>query len=197
MLLKNNLIGIIACGGNSDRMGTDKSLLVYYNKPQRYYLCDLLRELCNSVYISCNKEQVKQMFSGYQYIIDEPAFNNAGPLTACLSAFKQFPGRDILLIACDYPYLTGDEITRFIDFFAGKNKPAAFYNLLEKVFVPVLGYYPAGSEAAMLNWKEDSRYSLKQLLKDADGLKYVPKDLRSLISFDTPAQFKSFNILKH
>jgi len=49
----------------------------------------------------------------------------------------------------------------------------------------------------MLNWKEDSRYSLKQLLKDADGLKYVPKDLRSLISFDTPAQFKSFNILKH
>ena len=133
MLLKNNLIGIIACGGNSDRMGTDKSLLVYYDKPQRYYLCDILRESCNSVYISCNKEQVKQMLSGYQYIIDEPAFNNAGPLTACLSAFKQFPGRDILLIACDYPYLTGDEIRRFIDFFAGKNKPAAFYNLVEKV----------------------------------------------------------------
>ena len=114
--MKNNLIGIIACGGNSHRMGADKSLLVYYDKPQRYYLYDNLRELCNSVYISCNKEQVKQMFSGYQYIIDEPAVNNAGPLTACLSAFKQFPGRDILLIACDYPYLTGDEIRRFIDF---------------------------------------------------------------------------------
>jgi len=49
----------------------------------------------------------------------------------------------------------------------------------------------------MLNWKEDSRYSLKQLLKDADGLKYIPKDLKSLISFDTPEQFKSFNILEH
>ncbi|MBK8495728.1 MAG: NTP transferase domain-containing protein [Chitinophagaceae bacterium] len=43
---KNNIItntyGLVLCGGNSSRMGTDKSMLQYYDKPQRYHVYDML-----------------------------------------------------------------------------------------------------------------------------------------------------------
>lgn len=182
----NELIGLVACGGNSRRMGTDKSLLTYRDKPQRYFLYDILSELCSSVYLSCNREQSKYVPEGYRYITDHPDFADAGPLTATLSAFRELPGRDLLLIACDYPLLNKEEIRRFVDFVAGKNKPAAFYSLVDQVFVPVLGYYPAGTEAWMLKVKTDPYYSLKKLLAEVPSLRYVPSDPQVLLSAETP-----------
>jgi molybdopterin-guanine dinucleotide biosynthesis protein A len=182
----NELIGLVACGGNSRRMGADKSLLTYRDKPQRYFLYDILNELCSSVYLSCNREQSKYIPEGYRYITDHPDYADAGPLTATLSAFRQLPGRDLLLIACDYPLLNKDEIQRFIEFVAGKNKPAAFYDLMNEVPVPVLGYYPAGSEALMLKVRTDPYYSLKKLLAETPSLRYVPSDPRVLLSAETP-----------
>lgn len=195
-MFDNELIGLVACGGNSRRMGTDKSLLTYYDKPQRYHLYDILNELTSAAYLSCNRYQAGYIPEGYRCITDHPDFADAGPLTATLSAFSQLPGRDLLLIACDYPLLNINEIRRFLDFVAGKNKPAAFYDLVNKVFVPVLGYYPAGTEALMLQVKTDPSYSLKKLLAEVPSLKYVPSDHQVLLSADTPEdQQKLMNLI--
>lgn len=188
-LFEKDLIGVVACGGRSTRMGKDKSLLVYHDKPQRYHLYDMLSELCSFACISCNRDQAAEIPEGYRYVVDHPDYKDAGPLTSTLSVFREFPGRDLLLIACDYPYMTADEISRFIDFIAGKDRPAAFYDIVNKVFVPVLGYYPAGTEAYMLKVKTEPGYSLKRLLVEIPSLKYVPSEPRVLLSAETPDDY--------
>lgn len=184
--MKKDLIGIIACGGSSSRMGSDKSLLVYHALPQRYHIYEMLEGLCSKVYISCNKVQARSMDTRYNYIIDNPELLHAGPLTACLSAISQFPESNILLIGCDYPFLSRNEVDDFITFFSGKNLPAAFFDPESKCYIPVLGYYPAGSETKLIKWQEDKSYSLQQFLKETSALKYIPKDLRCMTSIDTP-----------
>ena len=46
------LHGLVVCGGQSTRMGMDKSQLQYHGVPQREWLYELLQPLCEDVYIS-------------------------------------------------------------------------------------------------------------------------------------------------
>src|SRR5436190_22901112 len=101
----NKLTGLVLCGGKSSRMGKDKSLLEYHGQPQRYYLYEILEALCGSAYISCNKEQAKDVPANYKVIVDDPEYNDISPMARLLSAFKKHPKSDFLLVSCDYPFI--------------------------------------------------------------------------------------------
>ncbi|MEP6951744.1 MAG: NTP transferase domain-containing protein, partial [Ginsengibacter sp.] len=47
------LNGLVLAGGKSERMGYDKGMIVWHGREQQYYLADLLKNLCEEVYISC------------------------------------------------------------------------------------------------------------------------------------------------
>jgi molybdopterin-guanine dinucleotide biosynthesis protein A len=193
---QKELIGIVACGGNSSRMGRDKSLLTYYELPQRYHVYEMLQEICASAYISCNKEQARTIRKGYDTIIDGPEFENLGPLTALLTAFHQYPGKDILLIGCDYPYLTKSELRDFILHCRSKEKSGAFYDPEAATFISVLGLYLSGSETELFKQAHDRGFSLRKFLQQQQATPYIPKDLRSMISVDTPAVFERLKNLR-
>jgi len=74
--------GLVMCGGHSNRMGTDKSMLQYYNKPQRYHVYDMLLPFCEKVFISCNAQQAKSVDAGYNFIEEAPIYQDFGPMAA-------------------------------------------------------------------------------------------------------------------
>ena len=191
-LLIENTKGLVVCGGTSNRMGKDKSMLKYYEKPQRYHVYEMLIPFCDEVYISCNAAQVDTINAGYNLLADNESYKNIGPMAALLSAFNNFPQQNILFIGCDYPYLTGFEITNFSKLC--KTEPVAFFNKKENMYEPLLAWYPA-STAEPLNqmWKA-SRFSLQHFLKDANALKYYPQIANSVISIDTHAAY--LNVLQ-
>jgi nucleoside-triphosphatase THEP1 len=51
------ITGLVLCGGQSVRMGSDKAFLEYHGKPQCYHLYDELQTIYNNVFISCNESQ--------------------------------------------------------------------------------------------------------------------------------------------
>ena len=146
-------IGLVVCGGQSSRMGTDKSLLLYHDKPQRYHLYDMLQPFCENVYISCNKEQAMNMEPGYDLLPDHPSYSNIGPMAALLSAFKEFPQKNILFIGCDYPFLNVVDLRLFAGY-CHTDTAISFYNEKENIYEPLLAWYPCSSAGVLKNMEK-------------------------------------------
>ncbi len=182
-----NTYGLVICGGQSTRMGTDKSMLQYFNKPQRYHVYDMLLPFCEKVFISCNAEQTKNIKAGYNFIQDDETTGNIGPIGALLTAFTQYPNINILLIGCDYPFLKADELQLFSH--QCKKKPTAFYNKEDDVYEPMLAWYPYTFFDKLKTMFQENQFSLQHFLKNNNAIKYLPVDIKSLESIDTSEAF--------
>lgn len=181
-------IGLVVCGGQSSRMGTDKSLLLYYDKPQRYHLYDMLQPFCEKVLISCNAEQTKSMEAGYDVLPDHPSYNSIGPMAGLLTAFKEFPQKNILFIGCDYPFLTSVQLRQFSEYCNG-TKPVSFYNEQSAVYEPLLAWYPYEAFDPLKKMQEAGEYSLQHFLISVRAVKFYPGSKRSIQSVDTQEDF--------
>src|SRR5215208_2987238 len=108
---KASLNGLVLAGGNSIRMGEDKTLLQWHGKEQRYYMADLLTSFCREVFISCRPDQVNSI-RNYKTIKDK--YEKGGPLGAIVSAFHQNKNRAWLVVASDLPLLDKKTIDHLI-----------------------------------------------------------------------------------
>jgi molybdopterin-guanine dinucleotide biosynthesis protein A len=179
--------GLVLCGGQSNRMGTDKSMLQYYDIPQRYHVYNMLLPFCEKVFISCNSEQATTMKTGYDYIQDDDAFTNIGPMGALLTACTKYPGKNFLLVGCDYPFLKAAELEIFsklcIDI------PVSFYNKEAIIYESMLAWYPGTCLGELKGMFELNQFSLQQLLRNNNAVKYEPTDTNLITSIDTKEAF--------
>lgn len=185
---KMKLYGLVACGGQSWRMGHEKGAIVYHGKEQRYHAWHMLSEICEEVFLCCMPEQVRGIDAQYNVIPDDEEFNGTGPLAALLTAFKKFPQRDFLVTGCDYPFLTKDDLLDFSKSIPPSPVAAAFYNTDGDVYEPLLGYYSSSAGNKLLKKFSEGRFSLQQFLQEENAYKYFPRDPTHIISIDTPQQ---------
>jgi molybdenum cofactor guanylyltransferase len=185
-----SLYGLVICGGESTRMGTDKSRLVYYQKPQHDHVADLLAPLCERVILCCNHEQFETFQTQYEKLTDLPKFAGAGPMTALLTAFETFPGNDFLVLGCDYPHLTSDELSIFLRFMDKDLPASAFYNK-EGFYEPLLGWYSQSAGSALTAAYENGLHSLQRFLVVQNAGKYRPASDKVMTSVDTPEGFQA------
>lgn len=184
-----SITGIIACGGLSTRMRTDKSLLTYYDQPQRYHLYDQLSTLCGNVFLSLNKSQSELLYSS-QAVFDADHYSNFGPAGGLLTIYEKHPSDYYLFIGCDYPALTPGHLKFLIENIS-EEKDAVCYG--EKLFPePLLAIYSKRLVDKIK--KEASNYSsLSYYLRNAKT-RYLKKPAE-LISVDTIDMYET--IAKH
>jgi molybdopterin-guanine dinucleotide biosynthesis protein A len=185
-----SLYGLVICGGESTRMGTDKSLLVYYQKPQHEHVADLLAPLCEHVILCCNAAQHRTFRTSYPKLADLPEYAGAGPMTGLLTAFETFPGNDFIVAGCDYPYLTTDELAIFLHSIDKDLPAAAFYNP-DGFYEPLLGWYSRSVRNALLQYFKNGSRSLQRFLMAENAEKYRPKSGQTMLSVDTMDDFRA------
>ena len=179
-----NLYGLVVCGGNSSRMGIDKSKLVYHGKQQRYHLYEMLERSCEKVFISCNEKQVSGLPDDLQILVDLHSYTGIGPIAAILTAFTYYPKNNFLITGCDYPFLDETELDSFIEACKATDTPAAFYNKSENLYEPLLAYYPYGSFTKLKELYASGQYSLQSFLKMVNAEKYYAANEKSILSID-------------
>lgn len=98
------MLGIVLCGGQSLRMGTDKGLLSHQDKLWAQMAADKLSALDLPVKFSVNPSQ-HETYAGYfgneHLIVDHSLPDIKGPLLGVLSAHLSNPEEDLFLLACD------------------------------------------------------------------------------------------------
>jgi molybdopterin-guanine dinucleotide biosynthesis protein A len=191
MYSEDNLYGLVLCGGRSSRMGEDKSFIVYHGKPQCYHVYEMLQQFCTETFISCNANQSHLININFKIVEDQKVHENKGPATGVLTAFSTYPEKNFLVIGCDYPFLTAEEIRHFLASIPRASVAAAFYNHQEQCYQPVIAWYSSEAGAVL----KKSQVSLKQLLHDINAYKHTPLDPSALISVDTKAASEQAKLL--
>jgi molybdopterin-guanine dinucleotide biosynthesis protein A len=180
--------GLVLAGGKSSRMGRDKSAIQWHGKEQQYYMADILKTLCNEVFISHRKEQEIEKDQNYKILID--AYIGIGPYGAILSAFKFNPDVAWLVVASDLPLLDKKTLECLI---ANRNEDAmatTFQSPHDSLPEPLITIWEPKSYEVLLSYLSNG-YTCprKVLIKSNDAHILQPQEADALMNVNTPEDF--------
>ncbi|WP_288424845.1 NTP transferase domain-containing protein [uncultured Spirosoma sp.] len=182
------LNGLVLIGGRSLRMGQDKAQLVYYDKPQRDHLTELLRPYCQTVYWSVNAEQIDRLQGSGIPLLGDVENPRPGPLNGILAALNQDPTVAWLVVACDMPLLTDLSLRALV---AGRNPAClatAFYDTDGRYPEPLLCIWEPASGPVVRDAFNNGMVSPRKLLMLHSAALLPAPDPRELTNVNSPAE---------
>ena len=153
--------GLVLIGGQSTRMGQDKSSLSYHGKPQRDHLTELLAPLCETVYWSVNETQYGALTYS-QMLLD--TYPETGPMGGLLTAFGTYPTVAWLIVPCDLPQLDTGTLQTLL---AGRNSnrvATAFWDAERTGPEPLVSLWEPSAGSLLPNWFESGNRSPRRFL---------------------------------
>lgn len=183
------LFGLVMAGGFSRRMGRDKATLALHGASQALWTARLLEPICERVFVSCREEQPLDDLegTGFPRIHDTEA--GRGPMVGILSAARQHPGVDWVVVACDLANLTSETLAALKQHQARIAADAiAFRSAHDGLPEPLCAIYrsefmPVLEEALA----QDRRCPRKLLIEQESRIHLLElPDPRALDNFNTP-----------
>jgi molybdopterin-guanine dinucleotide biosynthesis protein A len=181
--------GLILAGGKSIRMGKDKGTIMWHGKDQRIHMADVLKPLCNAVYISCRKDQQHEIENGSYEIITD-AYDNAGPLGAIVSAFAFNENFAWLVIACDIPLLNFESITQLLQERDPDCIATAFESPHDHLPEPLATIWEPGSYRVLLSSLKNNELSPRNVLLNNKVKIVTSKNNTALLNVNTAEDYK-------
>lgn len=179
------IIGVVLTGGQSSRMGTDKTLISYHNCPQYQYMYELLTLSCSGSFLS-----VKTFKYPFLYPQLKDKYDFGGPLNGILTALANFPGSAILTIPCDMPAISGETIKMLINNHKPEKMATCFVKNGEPE--PLFTIWNPACYNPLLQQIESENYSPRFFLKNNDvNLLSIAAD-QQLININTPEEREQF-----
>lgn len=108
---KKHITGIILAGGQSSRMGTDKGLLYFKDKPFILYSIEALAPFVNDIIIVSNNPD----YDIFNLNRVNDAIENAGPLAGVYSGLLHSKTEDNLVLSCDIPLINNTVLNIITD----------------------------------------------------------------------------------
>ena len=164
------MIGLILCGGQSERMGTDKGLIKSAEKTWAQTAADKMALLNIPVIFSINKKQqdlYAKIFSQNELIVDNDMLDLKGPLLGLLSCHLAFPGEDLFVLACDMLYMKTDLLVKLLEKYQQQIADAYIFSNDVKA-EPLCGIYTDRSlsyVSDLYKTKKLHTYSMKFILE--------------------------------
>lgn len=188
------ITGIVLCGGESSRMGSDKAFLQYHNTEQYRHIANFFSDKNIPVIISCNEQQAKKIEKEYTTLIDDELYKNNGPISGLLTAFKNNPDESFILVGCDYPLVNQDHIKKLVSL-SQHGYDAICYVRKSNLTInePLITFYNNSFKEKLFTSFNSGNTSLKKVLDEVNTFKIIVEDDLFLKSFDTPEDFHSFH----
>ena len=164
------MLGIILCGGQSLRMGSDKGLLKLESRTWAQTAIDKMAALNIPVKISVNKQQYPEyaeVFSADDLVTDNETLQLKGPLLGLLSCHLFFPAETLFILACDMPLMEPSILIHLNQKYQQSSASEAYVFTNNNEREPLCGIYTAkglASIISLLNNGQLTKYSMKFML---------------------------------
>lgn len=184
----SELLGVVLCGGESKRMGSDKGMMKTNGIPWAALVANKLRAFTIPVVASIQSAQIEkysELFSKGQLVIDEVGIE--GPLKGLLSVHQKFPARDILLMACDLIDMDENTLGQLIDHY--KTHPGfdffAYYDEFAEPFCAI--YTSRGLSPVLAKAREHSleKFSFQTILSEGHTMRLPIADRNAFTNYNT------------
>ena len=179
------LNGLVLTGGKSERMGSDKSLLHYRNKPQRDYVYELIQPLCTATFLSCNASQSGEITLPKI----EDLFIGLGPMSGILSAFRTAPDSAWLTVACDMPYLSDSTLQYLIAHRNPSKMATAFMDAAAQFPEPLITIWEPRAYQVLLQALSEGYSCPRKVLIHSDVERLQAPDSAELRNINHPEEF--------
>lgn len=182
------IYGLVLAGGRSTRMGRDKGLIVYNEKPQREYIAALLRKFCAQVFVSCKtKEYIPPALNPLP-----DHFELESPLNGILSAFESNNSVAWLTVPVDMPYVNEAALAYLLHHRDTTKMVTCFVDSDGRNPEPLLALWEAKAAALLKIYFESGGISPREFLKQHDILLLQPPDKRIHCNINTPDELDDF-----
>jgi molybdopterin-guanine dinucleotide biosynthesis protein A len=183
-------------------MGHDKALISIHGKPAFFHAAELLKNFCETVFVSCRENQdlmsnLVEQPTWLKEVFDHHEYAEKGPLTGLLSCMAQL-GMDqnetlagitsfdgLLVLGCDYRNMTEETLGRLVAVGQTQNRICCYQNHITGFIEPLVAYYPAEILRQIPEFAKENS-SLRQFV-EARNPCILPTDiqtLQTLRSFD-------------
>lgn len=159
--MKNDITGIILCGGKSSRMKTNKALLKLGNKTIIEIILDEMKKVLSDVVLSANE---CDDFAFLNIPIVKDIQLNRGPLSGIYSALKNSESSKNFVVTCDLPLID----SRLIEYISKVESD-------KKIIIPTINGIPQrlfGIYNKSVIEKIDVIFNLSEIYKSIKGSVY-------------------------
>jgi len=195
-LLKTELkmTGVVICGGQSTRMGTDKGLLKQFDVSWAETAFSKLRSFNLPVVVSVNKGQVdvySKIFLPNQLVADDEKISVRGPLLGLLSIHQHLPDEDLLVLACDMIDMEKGLLQNLLAV-QKNNSHQAYMYAVDGRLQPLCGYYTSGGLKYLFQLNQQQKLKKFSVIYALEcvNTKYIPVDpgfINCFANYNSPA----------
>lgn len=187
------MLGLVLCGGQSVRMGSDKGTLMVSNQTWASLAERKLHALNIPVKFSVNPGQeniYKNLFKKENLIPDTQTLKIGGPLKGILTAHLLIPAEDLFVLACDMIKMDIKIMRKLIIERKEKNDFETYIFSHGNFYEPLCGIYTAGGLAKIAKkYKEGNlkKHSMQSVLDQLSTrqLSLSSTDLRCFKNFNS------------
>ncbi|CAM1370974.1 Molybdenum cofactor guanylyltransferase [Tenacibaculum sediminilitoris] len=174
--------GLVLVGGKSSRMGTDKSELNYFGKPQKEHLKELLENCSLETFFSVQKPSKKD-----NEIHD--TFLNLGPFGGICSAFQKNPNAAWLVLATDIPFVNKELITLLLQKRNPSKVATAIKGKSKEFPEPLITIYEPKAYGKLLQYLAQGYSCPRKMLINSE-IEIIEVDDHLIRNINTPEEFK-------
>lgn len=109
MKIKTEISGFILAGGKSNRMGTDKALLLVQDEPLLKRMIRLISPFCKTIAISGQNIE----YTGFNVEMVPDLYTERGPISGIVSALNHTTTEWNLLVGVDVPFIN-EELIQYL-----------------------------------------------------------------------------------
>ncbi len=186
------LDGLVLSGGESKRMHEDKSLLVYHGPEQWQYMCNVLRPMTREQWVSINRlqERNRNIDGQFAFLVDDPKYQNNGPMSGLMTAHILNPDRGMILAAIDYPKLQMQDIIQL--YYARSEDYDAVCFEHEQTIQPLICLIEASGMEHLQAFFRNGGRSIKKFLDSINCYLIKPEKKDLFTNINTPEDWQTY-----
>jgi molybdopterin-guanine dinucleotide biosynthesis protein A len=169
-------------------MGQDKALLEFHGLPQIEHAHQLLKKHCVETFLSKRKDQGSYKY--FNAINDASEFSDKGPLGGILSAMKEYPKENWLVMACDLPFITDETIQTLLTLRDPQKTATAFISTQNALPEPLCAVWEGHAYNAILKLFNDGIHCPRKILIKSDTKLLKQSDPHWLDNINTPQEYE-------